>query len=79
MHLSDFDFELPNNLIALRPAVPRSSSRMLVATSSTIQDSQFVDLTKFLRKGDRLVINDTKVIPARLKGQRIRQSDNGKH
>ena len=78
MHLSDFDFELPNNLIALRPAVPRSSSRMLVATNSTIKDSQFMDLTKFLRKGDRLVVNDTKVIPARLKGQRIRQSDNGK-
>ena len=78
MHLSDFDFELPNNLIALRPAVPRSSSRMLVATNSTIKDSQFMDLTKFLRKGDRLVINNTKVIPARLKGQRIRQSDNGK-
>ena len=77
MHLSDFDFELPNNLIALRPAVPRSSSRMLVATKGTIQDSQFMDLTKFLRKGDRLVVNDTKVIPARLTGQRIRQSDNG--
>lgn len=77
MQLSDFDFELPNELIALRPAVPRTSSRLLVAQGDDVQDQQFSDLGAFLRAGDRLVLNDTKVIPARLQGQRVRHSDNG--
>jgi S-adenosylmethionine:tRNA ribosyltransferase-isomerase len=77
MQLSDFDFELANELIALRPAVPRSSSRLLVAQNGEIEDQKFSNLSQFLRAGDRLVLNDTKVIPARLQGQRVRHSDNG--
>lgn len=79
MKLSDFDFELPNELIALRPVHPRSSSKLLVSIANNIIiDDQFSNLIKYLRKGDRLVLNDTKVIPAKLNGQRIRYSDNGK-
>ena len=77
MKLSDFDFELPEELIALRPVKPRSASRLLVSDGGTISHSTFSDLPDFLRPGDRLVINDTKVIPARLFGQRRRISDNG--
>ncbi|PIB24788.1 tRNA preQ1(34) S-adenosylmethionine ribosyltransferase-isomerase QueA [Amylibacter kogurei] len=77
MKLSDFDFELPEELIALRPAKPRSASRMLVAQSNDIKHQTFADLAQFLRPNDRLVLNNTKVIPARLNGQRRRISDNG--
>lgn len=77
MNLSDFDFELPNELIALRPAVPRTSARLLVSDQGVIQDREFSDIIDFLNPGDRLVLNDTKVIPAHLKGMRIRHSDNG--
>ncbi|MEM6386858.1 MAG: tRNA preQ1(34) S-adenosylmethionine ribosyltransferase-isomerase QueA [Pseudomonadota bacterium] len=75
MKLSDFDFDLPEQLIATRPARPRSSSRMLVATPNTLTDAQTIDLPNFLRAGDRLVLNDTRVIPARLSG--IRQRGDG--
>ena len=77
MNLSDFDFELPNELIALRPAVPRTSARLLVSKQGHLQDKEFSDIIDYLRPGDRLVLNDTKVIPAHLKGMRIRHSDNG--
>jgi len=77
MKLSDFDFDLPESLIALRPASPRPNSRLLVARAGTVSDWHFRDLPKFLRPGDLLVLNDTKVIPARLSGQRRRLSDNG--
>ena len=77
MKLSDFDFDLPDRLIATRPARPRSSARLLVAESNRITDSQVSNLTDWLRPGDRLVLNDTKVIPARLSGQRTRISDAG--
>lgn len=77
MLLSDFDFELPNDLIALRPAVPRTASRLLVAQDDCITDQHFGDITTYLREGDRLVLNDTKVIPARLAGQRVRRGDMG--
>lgn len=72
MRLSNFDFELPERLIATRPARPRSSSKLLVATPSTLTDAHSIDLPNFLRRGDRLVLNDTKVIPARLSGKRAR-------
>ena len=75
MKLSDFDFDLPEDLIATRPAVPRSSARLLVATRSTLSDQSVTDLPNWLRSGDRLVLNDTAVIPARLNGQRHRQTD----
>lgn len=71
MKLDDFDFDLPDDLIALRPAQPRSSARMLVADGG-ISDRQVQDLPSLLRPGDRLVLNDTQVIPARLTGLRTR-------
>ncbi|MEJ1998596.1 MAG: S-adenosylmethionine:tRNA ribosyltransferase-isomerase, partial [Maritimibacter sp.] len=70
--LSDYDFDLPDELIATRPARPRSSARLLVATKGGIRDAVVTDLPDFLRPGDRLVLNDTKVIPARLRGTRAR-------
>lgn len=72
MKLSDFDFDLPEELIALRPARPRSSARLLVALGDQVLDRHVTDLTQFLRPGDRLVLNDTKVLPARLTGLRHR-------
>ena len=78
MKLSDFDFDLPEDLIATRPAVPRSSARLLVAEGDAIHDQHVTDLTKWLRPGDRLVLNDTRVIPARLSGLRFRNSAQGR-
>ncbi len=75
MFLSDFDFDLPEELIATRPASPRSSARLLVAKEDKIYDSTVDDLPKFLKSGDRLVLNDTKVIPARINGIRSRLID----
>ena len=77
MQLSDFDFDLPEELIATRPARPRSSARLLVAEGGRITDAIVRDLGDYLRPGDRLVLNDTKVIPARLSGTRRRSSDQG--
>ncbi|MET0272860.1 MAG: tRNA preQ1(34) S-adenosylmethionine ribosyltransferase-isomerase QueA [Phenylobacterium sp.] len=74
MQLADFDFELPDERIALRPAVPRDSARLLlVAPGVPLEDLQVRDLPGLLRAGDVLVLNDTKVIPARLKGVRARK------
>jgi S-adenosylmethionine:tRNA ribosyltransferase-isomerase len=77
MKLSDFDFDLPERLIATRPAKPRSSARLLVAKEGGITDSLVFDLGAFLSPGDRLVLNDTKVIPARLFGTRTRVGEAG--
>ena len=77
MRLSDFDFDLPEELIALRPARPRPASRLLVARGAQIADHAFSDLPGLLRPGDRLVLNDTRVLPARLTGRRRRMSDHG--
>ena len=77
MLLSDFDFDLPEDLIATRPARPRSSARLLVAGPSAIHDATVGDLTRYLLPGDRLILNDTKVIPARLTGTRHRNSGQG--
>jgi len=77
MKLSDFDFDLPEDLIATRPANPRSSARLLVAQGDAISDSRVSDLPDWLRPGDRLVLNDTRVIPARLSGRRHRDSAQG--
>ena len=78
MRLSDFDFDLPEALIATRPVKPRSASRLLVAEGDRITDAHVHDLVAWLRPGDRLVLNDTRVIPARLTGQRTRHSAQGK-
>lgn len=77
MQLSDFDFDLPETLIATRPARPRSSAKLLVAEGDKIHDRVVTDLLDWLRPGDRLVLNDTRVIPARLSGTRHRISAQG--
>ena len=77
MDLSDFDFDLPEGLIATRPVTPRSAARLLVADGMAITDAHARDLGQWLRPGDRLILNDTKVIPARLTGHRTRQGEAG--
>jgi S-adenosylmethionine:tRNA ribosyltransferase-isomerase len=69
-----FDFELPPERIALRPAVPRDAARLLVVrpgATPELEDRSVRDLPDLLETGDALVVNDTKVIAARLKGRRI--------
>ncbi len=78
MKLSDFDFELPDDLIAVRPCSPRTHAKLLVAKKGGISDAQVFNLIDELRAGDRLVLNNTKVIPARLTGQRWRDSAQGR-
>lgn len=70
MRVDLFDFELPPELIALRPARPRDSARLLLVEGSELVDRQMLDLPDLLRAGDVLVFNDTKVIPAQLEGKR---------
>jgi S-adenosylmethionine:tRNA ribosyltransferase-isomerase len=65
-----FDFELPPDRIALRPASPRDSARLLLVDGRRRADHVVTDLPKLLRAGDTLVFNDTRVIPARLEGRR---------
>ena len=77
MKLSDFDFDLPDELIATRPACPRTSARLLLARGRELSDLHVHDLPGLLRPGDRLVLNNTKVIPARLSGCRIRDGAGG--
>ncbi|NBB84482.1 MAG: tRNA preQ1(34) S-adenosylmethionine ribosyltransferase-isomerase QueA [Alphaproteobacteria bacterium] len=77
MKLSDFDFDLPEELIATRPARPRSSARLLLAEGGRTRDLHVRDLPDILRAGDLLVLNDTRVIPARLTGTRRRGSAAG--
>ena len=73
MQLADFDFDLPEDRIALRPANPRDAARLLVVTpGATLRDLTVADLLGELRAGDVLLANDTRVIPARLKGVRHR-------
>jgi S-adenosylmethionine:tRNA ribosyltransferase-isomerase len=73
MKLSDFDFDLPDAAIALRPAEPRDSARLLVVSEGGLRDLKVSDLPDQLRAGDVLVFNDTRVIPARLNGSRTRE------
>jgi len=72
MKLSDFDYHLPDELIAQKPLAHRSDSRLLRVSSSTgdITNGQFTDITTFLNPGDLIVFNDTRVVPARLFGQK---------
>jgi S-adenosylmethionine:tRNA ribosyltransferase-isomerase len=71
MRVGLFDFALPPELIALRPARPRDSARMLVVPGAEpFQDRTVRDLPQILRRGDVLVFNDTRVIPAQLEGMR---------
>ena len=70
MRVDLFDFDLPNDAIALRPASPRDSAKMLVVDGGAMADRRVFDLAALLRPGDRLVFNDTRVIPAQLEGRR---------
>jgi len=70
MRVADFDFDLPAERIALRPARPRDSARLLVVRGRDISDHGVLDLPQLLDPGDVLVFNDTKVIPAQLEGRR---------
>jgi S-adenosylmethionine:tRNA ribosyltransferase-isomerase len=72
MQLADFDFHLPEALIATRPARPRTAARALIAEGDQIRDLYVRDLVEVFRAGDLLVLNNTKVIPARLFGRRAR-------
>ena len=77
MRLEDYDYALPEELIALRPARPRSAARLLVAEGDAVADRRVADLPEVLRPGDLLVLNDTRVIPARLVGVRRREGPDG--
>ena len=77
MKTVDFDFDLPDERIALRPAEPRDSARLLVVREGGLEDRIVRDLPNFLRPGDALVFNDTRVIPARLSGIRERLGAGG--
>ena len=72
MRVEDFDFDLPKDLIAQTPLLKRDSSRLLVLDKKTgdIDHKHFTDIIDYLNKGDTLVLNDTKVIPARLIGEK---------
>src|SRR5690348_2526841 len=69
MRVDDFDFELPRQLIADHPAEPRDRARLL-EVGPALKDRAISDLPTLLRRGDLLVVNDTRVIPARLSGRR---------
>jgi S-adenosylmethionine:tRNA ribosyltransferase-isomerase len=75
--VSDFDYELPEDLIAQQPAAERAGARMLVVNRSTGQwhDRVFLDFPELLREGDLLVLNNSRVIPARLFARRMEASD----
>jgi S-adenosylmethionine:tRNA ribosyltransferase-isomerase len=73
VHISDFDYELPEELIAQHPLPQRDASRMLVLNraAASFEDRHFLSLADYLQAGDCLVLNNTKVFPARLLGRRI--------
>lgn len=79
MDVSLFDFELPEERIALRPASPRDSARMMVVQAAGALEHRHVrDLPDYLKSGDALVANDTRVMPARLHGMRMREAGGAK-
>jgi S-adenosylmethionine:tRNA ribosyltransferase-isomerase len=79
MLVCDFDYELPERLIAQEPAARRDSSRLLVLdrASGALKDTTFTELPAFLKPGDLLVLNNTRVFPARLIGRRWRKTPRG--
>ena len=77
MKLSDFDFDLPEDLIATRPMTPRSAAKLLFAQGDAFHDKTVGDLLDLFQAGDRLVLNNTRVIPARLNGVRKRHGVQG--
>ena len=77
MRVDDFDFELPEDRIALTPADPRDAARLLHVGTEGLQDRIFRDLPDLLNPGDLLVVNDTRVIPAQLSGARPGRGEGG--
>ncbi|WP_084398622.1 tRNA preQ1(34) S-adenosylmethionine ribosyltransferase-isomerase QueA [Henriciella aquimarina] len=78
MDLSHFSFELPEALIALRPVEPQDAARLLVVHGDgRLEDAHVRDLPRYLSSGDTLVFNDTRVIPAALKGTRLARDSSG--
>ena len=81
MDVGLFDFDLPEDRIALRPASPRDAARLLVVRPDSAQpfaDLGIRDLPSLLQPGDALVLNDTRVIPSRLRGRRYRGEDSAR-
>ena len=76
MHISDFDYDLPAELIARAPAEPRDAARMMVVNphSGSIVDSRFKSLPEFLHPSDVLVLNDTRVLRARTRARLERRN-----
>ncbi|MCB2113793.1 MAG: tRNA preQ1(34) S-adenosylmethionine ribosyltransferase-isomerase QueA [Parvularculaceae bacterium] len=77
MLVAEFDFDLPENRIALKPANPRDCARLLHVEREASGDFTVADLPRLLKKGDLLVLNDTKVIPAQLTGRRAARGGDG--
>ncbi len=79
MHISEFDFDLPEELIAQQPVEPRDASRMLVVDrkTQTFGDGAFAEFPTFFASGDVIVLNNTRVFPARLLGHRIVNGERG--
>ena len=77
MRVSDFDFDLPEAFIAQHPARPRDSARLLVVGENDTQDLTITDLAGLISPGDILVVNDTRVLPVRLRGRRETPSSDG--
>lgn len=75
MRVDEFDFDLPEDRIALHPAIPRDSARLLHIAGGALSDRSVRDLPSLLRAGDLLVLNDTRVIPAQLSGERAARGD----
>ena len=69
MRTEEFDFDLPERLIAQHPPEKRGASRLLHVSGGELEDCVFADLLRFIRPGDLLVLNDTRVIRARLFGE----------
>ncbi len=79
MRVDLFDFELPDSLIALRPAAPRDAARLLVVEPGKgMADRHVSDLPELLKAGDALVVNDTRVVAAELRGERVREGQAAK-
>ncbi|MEO6726601.1 MAG: tRNA preQ1(34) S-adenosylmethionine ribosyltransferase-isomerase QueA [Blastocatellia bacterium] len=79
MHISEFNFELPDELIAQQPNEPRDASRMLVVDRKTqsFRDGAFTEFPSFFESGDVIVLNNTRVFPARLLGHRVVNGERG--
>src|SRR5207249_3918883 len=79
MHLSEFNFEMPDELIAQQPIEPRDASRMLVVDrkTETFRDSLFTQFPSFFESDDIVVLNNTRVFPARLFGHRVAGGERG--